>query len=144
MRNQMLRISFLILETFYRWVQNILEKFFVLNFKCSPIFRRKIISPATNNFIKTPYYTHNYLQKYSCIRPVLPWIIYIIETKLPYLVWIAVISRKLSCYEVYGNIGMHQSSRKVWPDESVDIIVMLRCFVRKLSGRKTKERNLNN
>ena len=37
---------------------------------------------------------------------------------------------------VYGKIGIHQESRKVWPDESPDIIVMLRCFVLKLSGRK--------
>ena len=52
----------------------------------------------------------------------------LVRATIPCLVWIIVISRKLSCHEVYGKIGMHQR-RKVggtylsnlsiwkWPEE---------------------------
>ena len=122
--------------------RNILAKFFiVLNFDVYPNCFKEVISPSGNQCIKnTLLHTESFTKVFlHQARRSMDHVHHSNKNSMP-RVWITVISRKLSCHEVYVKIGMHQRNRQVWPDEYPDIIVMLRCLDVKSSGGKRKER----
>ena len=107
---------------------------------CTPMGERvQLISPASNQFIKTPCYTQNLSQKCFCFRPVVPWIMYVIRAKknMPVMnhshFWKKNIS--MNCRQ-----NWRASKKKGWPDECPEIFVMQRCLDLKITREKRMRR----
>ena len=104
----------------------------------SAIVRKTVISPASNQCIKTPCYTQNHWQKCSCIRQLSPPIDHVHYTNKNPMPGInhSHFSKTILPWSVRQN--WHASKKKGCPDEFTDIIVILRCLDLTHSGGKTK------
>ena len=107
---------------------------------CTPIGRKRAISPANNQCNKTPCYTQNHSQKYFCFRTIVPWKMYVNRTKksMP----------GMNHSHFWKNIfpwivgqNWRASKKKGWTNEWPEIIVMLTCLDLKSSrGKKMKKK----